>query len=98
MINKIDFSPRNLTSNAGLFLLHESAKNNELFEQIGTNLIFDNESTNKIIMNHFKTMLYGHFIGINKLERHKPLQGDPHVNEYDISVKEPESVSRFDNQ
>ena len=40
-------------------------------------------------------MLCGHFIGINKLERYKPLQGDPLVNEYDISVKEPESVSRF---
>src|SRR5574344_150819 len=36
-----------------------------------------------------------HFIGIDKLERLKLLQNDPLVNEFDISVKEPETVSRF---
>jgi hypothetical protein len=46
-------------------------------------------------MNHIKTMLCGHFIGIDKLERLKLLQGNPLVNEFDISVKEPETVSRF---
>jgi hypothetical protein len=40
-------------------------------------------------------MLCGHFIGIDKLERLKLLQGDPLVKEFDISVKEPETVSRF---
>jgi len=40
-------------------------------------------------------MLCGHFVGIEKLERLKLLQGDPLVNEFDISVKEPETVSRF---
>ncbi|OYQ91085.1 hypothetical protein, partial [Citrobacter freundii] len=39
---------------------------------------------------HIKTMLCGHFIGIDKLERLKLLQNDPLVNEFDISVKEPE--------
>ena len=34
MINKIDFAARNLTSNAGLFLLLENAKNNGIFELI----------------------------------------------------------------
>ncbi len=38
-------------------------------------------------MNHIKTMLCGHFIGIDKLERLKLLQNDPLVNEFDISVK-----------
>lgn len=95
MINKIDFTAKNLTSNAGLFLLLENAKNNGIFEIIDNNLVFDNESTNKIKMNHIKTMLYGHFIGIDKLERLKLLQGDPLVNEFDISVKEPKTVSRF---
>ncbi len=95
LINKIDFSVRNLTSNAGLFLLLESAKTNGIFELIDTDLVFDNGSTNKIKMNHIKTMLCGHFIGIEKLERLKLLQGDPLVNEFDISVKEPETVSRF---
>jgi len=46
-------------------------------------------------MNHIKTMLCGHFIGIDKLERLKLLQNDPLIKEYDIQVKEPETVSRF---
>ena len=95
MINKIDFLAKNLTSNAGIFLLLENAKNNGIFELIDTDLVFDNESTNKIKMNHIKTMLCGHFIGIEKLERLKLLQGDPLINEFGISVKEPETVSRF---
>ena len=95
MINKIDFEAKNLTSNAGLFLLFENAKTNGIFELIDNSLMFDNESTNKIKMNHIKTMLCGHFIGIDKLERPKLLQGDPLINEFDISVKEPETVSRF---
>jgi len=46
-------------------------------------------------MNHIKTMLCGNFVGIDKLERLKLLQSDPLVNEFDISIKEPETVSRF---
>ena len=95
MVNKIDFKAKNLTSNAGLFLLLENAKNNGIFELIEKNLVFDNESTNKIKMNHIKTMLCGHFIGIDKLERLKLLQSDPLITEFDISVKQPETVSRF---
>ena len=38
---------------------------------------------NKIKMNHIKTILCGHFIGIDKLERLKLLQNDPLVNEFD---------------
>ncbi|TWY40714.1 hypothetical protein FTO40_26020 [Klebsiella pneumoniae] len=71
MINKIDFKAKNLTSNAGLFLLLENAKSNGIFDFIENDLVFDNDSTNKIKMNHIKTMLCGHFIGIDKLERLK---------------------------
>jgi len=95
MINKIDFKAKNLTSNAGLFILLENARNNEIFDLIEMNLSFDNNSTNRIKMNHIKTMLCGHSIGIDKLERLKLLQNDPLVKEFDISVKEPETVSRF---
>ncbi len=95
MINKIDFKAKNLTSNAGLFLLLENTKSNGVFDLIDNDLVFDNDSTNKIKMNHIKAMLCGHFIGIDKLERLKLLQNDPLVNEFDISVKEPETVSRF---
>ena len=100
MINKIDFAAKNLTSNADLFLLLESARANGIFELIDNDLVFNNESTNRIKMNHIKTMLCGHFalrpcgIGIEKLERLKLLQGDPLITEFDISVKEPETVSR----
>jgi len=95
LINKIDFNAKNLTSNAGLFLLLENAKSNGIFQLIENELVFDNDSTNIIKMNHIKTILCGHFIGIDKLERLKLLQNDPLIKEYDIQVKEPETVSRF---
>ncbi len=95
MIHKIVFAARNLTSNAGLFLLLENAKANGIFDLINTGLVFDRPSTNKIKMNHIKTMLCGHYIGIDRLERIKLLQGDPLVEAFEISVKEPETVSRF---
>jgi len=40
-------------------------------------------------------MLCGNLIGIDKPERLKLLQSDPLISEFDISVKEPETVSRF---
>ena len=95
MINKIEFKAKNLTSNAGLFLMLENTKNNGIFEMIENDLTFESASVNKIKMNHVKTMLSGHFIGIDKLERLKLLKNDPLVREFDISVKEPETVSRF---
>ena len=95
MINKIEFSAKNLTSNAGLFLLLEHANKNGVFDLIDRDLVFENASTNIIKMNHIKTMLCGNFIGIDKLERLKLLQSDPLVNEFNISIKEPETVSRF---
>ena len=95
MINKIEFKAKNLTSNAGLFLMLENTKNNGIFEMIESDLNFESASINKIKMNHIKTMLCGHFMGIDKLERLKLLKNDPLVREFEISVKEPETVSRF---
>ena len=95
MINKIEFSAKNLTSYAGLFLLLEHANKNGIFDMIDHDLVFDNAATNKIKMNHIKTMLCGNFVGIDKLERLKLLQNDPLINEFNISIKEPETVSRF---
>ena len=76
-------------------LLLEHASNNGIFDLIDHDLVFGNASTNKIKMNHIKTMLCGNFVGIDKLERLKLLQSDPLVNEFAISIKEPETVSRF---
>ena len=56
MIHQIDFTAKNLTSNAGLYLLLEYAKTNGIFDLVDTNLVFDNESTHKIKMNPIKTM------------------------------------------
>jgi hypothetical protein len=95
VINGIEFSAKNLTSNAGLFLLLEHANKNGIFDLINHDLVFENESTNKIKMNHIKTMLCGNFVGIDKLERLKLLQSDPLINEFNILIKEPETVSRF---
>lgn len=39
MINKIDFTAKNLTSNAGLFLLLENAKSNEIFDLVENDLV-----------------------------------------------------------
>ncbi len=57
MVNKLDFNAKNLTSNAGTYLLLEEAKNNGIFDLIENDPIFDNESADRIIMNHIKTML-----------------------------------------
>lgn len=46
MVSKIDFNAKNLTSNAGLFLLLEHAKSNGIFELIENDLGFDQDSTN----------------------------------------------------
>jgi hypothetical protein len=51
VINKIEFSAKNLTSNAGLFLLLEHANSNGIFNLIENDMVFDNTSNNKIKMN-----------------------------------------------
>ena len=57
LINKIDFAAKNLTSNACPFLLLENTKTSGIFDLIDNGLMFDNESTNKIKMNHKKDAL-----------------------------------------
>ena len=73
MINKIEFSARNLTSNAGLLLLLDHAGKNGVFDLIDSDLVFENELTNKIKMNHIKTMLCWQLYWNYKMERLKLL-------------------------
>jgi hypothetical protein len=73
----------------------EHANLNGIFDLIENILIFENASTHKILLNPIKTLLCGNFIGIDKLERLKLLQSDPLINEFAISINEPETVSRF---
>jgi hypothetical protein len=72
-----------------------NTRKNGVFEWIDRELVFGNESTNKVKMNHIQTVLSGNFIGIDKLERLKLMQSDPLIREFSISVKKPETVSRF---
>ncbi len=95
MIDRIEFTAQHLTSNAGLLLLLENTRKNGIFDWIDQELVFGALSTDQIKRNHIQTLLCGNFIGIDKLERLKLLQGDPLVREYFIAVKEPETVSRF---
>jgi hypothetical protein len=74
--------------------LLDHANKNGIFDLIEHDLFFENASTNKIKMKYIKTMLCGNFVGIDKLERLKLLQSDPLINEFAISIKEPETVSR----
>lgn len=52
MINKIEFTARNLTSNAGFLLLLEHASKNGIFDLFNHDVVFENASTNKTKMNH----------------------------------------------
>jgi hypothetical protein len=45
VINKIEFSAKYLTSNAGLFLLVERTSKNGIFDLINHDLVFENTST-----------------------------------------------------
>ena len=95
MIHTIEFKERNLTSHAGAFLLLEHASRKGIFDLIDEGLVFENESTNKVKMNHVRILLCGHFIGIDRLERLKLIQRDTLIREFNIAIKEPETVSRF---
>jgi hypothetical protein len=48
VINKIEFSAKNLTSNAGLFILLEHANKNGIFDLINHDLVFENDPATKL--------------------------------------------------
>lgn len=54
MINKIEFKAKNLTSNVGLFLMLENAKNNGIFEILEKDITFESAYLNKIKMNQLR--------------------------------------------
>lgn len=95
MIDKIEFTAKNLTSNAGVLLLLNYTEEQRIFQELDENLIFDNKSTEEIKMNHIKTLMCGGFVGADKLERFNLLKADPLIKECGIHVREPENISRF---
>jgi hypothetical protein len=48
MIDRIEFTARHLTSNAGLLLLLENTRKNGVFDWIDQELVFETRSTNQI--------------------------------------------------
>jgi hypothetical protein len=95
MINKVLFTEKNLTSHAGVLPLLNYTEEQGIFQDLDEILFFENESTEKIKMNHLKTLICGGFIGVDKLERFLLLKTDPLIREYGIYVREPENISRF---
>jgi len=49
----------------------------KIFQELDEILIFDNESTEEIKMNHLKTLICDGFIGADKIERFLLLKADP---------------------
>ena len=95
MINKVEFTAKNLTSNAGVLPLLNYTDEQGIFQDIDEMLVFDSKSTEEIKMNHLKALICGGFIGANKLERFLLLKSDPLIKECGINVREPENISRF---
>lgn len=97
MIDKVEFTAKNLTSNAGVLLLLNYTEEQNIFQDLDEILFFENQSTEVIKMNHLKTLMCGGFVGVDKLERFNLLKADPLIKECGIEVREPENISRFLN-
>jgi len=63
MIDKIEFTAKNLTSNAGVLLLLNYTEEPRIFQELDEILIFDNKSTEAIKMNYLKTLICGGLVG-----------------------------------
>jgi len=95
MIDKTEFSAKNLTANAGILPLLNYTSEQGIFQELEDNLIFDSKRTEAIKMNHLKTLICGGFVGADRLERFLLLKNDPLINKCGINVREPENISRF---
>ena len=63
MIDKIEFTAKNLTSNAGVLLLLNYTEEQRIFQELDEMLVFDNKSTEAIKMNYLKTLICGGLVG-----------------------------------
>ena len=69
MIDKIEFTAKNLTSNAGALLLLNYTEEERIVQALDEILVFVNKSTEAIKMNHLRTLICGGFVIADKLER-----------------------------
>jgi hypothetical protein len=95
MLKKIVFNQKNLTSNAGILPLLNYTNDEGIFQLLDEMLTFKNDHTEKIKMNHLKTLIAGGFIGIDKLERFFQIKNDKLLKSCGINVRNPENISRF---
>ena len=58
-IDKIEFTAKNLTSNAGVLLLLNYTEEQRIFQELDEMLVFDNESIEEIKMNYLKALICG---------------------------------------
>ena len=64
MIDKAEFTAKNLTSNAGVLLLLNYTEEQRIFQAIAEMLVFDNKSTEAIKVNYLKTLICGGLVGV----------------------------------
>lgn len=95
MINELEFTEKNLTTNAGVLLLVNYTSEEGIFKILDDTLNFENKHTEEIKMNHLKTLICGGFIGIDRLERFLLIRNDRLLKECGINVRTPENISRF---
>lgn len=95
MINDIQFTEKNLTSNAGVLPLLNYTTDEGIFQLVDEMLKFENKSTEKIKMNYLKTLICGGFIGLDRLDRFLQIRHDRLIKECGIEIRTPENISRF---
>ena len=69
MIDKVEFTIKNLTSMQGVLLLPNHTEEQRIFQTIAEILVFDNKRTEEINMNHLKVLICGGFADADKPER-----------------------------
>ena len=95
MINDIQFTEKNLTSYAGVLPLLNYTNDEGIFQVLDEVLQFENISTEKIKMNHLKSLICGGFIGLDRLDRFLQIRDDRLIKECGIEIRTPENISRF---
>jgi len=95
MINEIQFTEKNLTSYAGVLPLLNYTNEEGIFQVLNEMLIFENASTEKIKMNHLKSLICAGFIGLDRLDRFLQIREDRLIKECGIEIRTPENISRF---
>lgn len=95
LINKVEFTAKNLTAHAGLVPLLNFTNISGILEMFSNILQFDKNSTEKIKMKHILALICGGIIGIDKLDRFEQMRLDPLYKAIGLDICTPENISRF---